>query len=199
MQPSYPSPCRYDLRHDGNATHIPNKLHDDLPGHVEYLYELATISKIFQHKMIKRRCTVLAIANNLKPESDNKMKILAIEFCKGIFSDPESTVWHDNVNILTTQLIEFTRNEINDGLQVAALALLQKILQLEIASHEDLMDTFRCLAYSDVCDDIIRGAASAFCLGFRQEVDPRWDELRTLVDFTTFPFSNVRAKALEAI
>ena len=166
---------------------------------VAYLLDLAAKSEVFQSKMTKRRCTVLATLNCLSQSSDSKTKTRALEFCAAIVSNLESEQCHSNLDILSKHLISFTRKESSDRLQLAGTFLLQQILSLEVPTPEGLIDVLRCLAYSSESDEVIKSSASAFCEGFRKEVEPQFEELCTLVDFTTFPYASVRTEALAAI
>jgi hypothetical protein len=170
---------------------------------IAHLYELAAVSQVFQVKMIKRRCTILAVASSLQQPTDD-IQDLALEFYQAVFSNPEcmeylSAGQGDNLDILVKHLIAYTRDERNERRQVVGVSLLSQILATEDASPEGLMDTMRCLAYGGESDDVIRHSAVAYCDGIRKEVEPDLEQLWTLVDFTTFPFAKVRAEALAAI
>jgi hypothetical protein len=182
------------------SLHLEDTDHNTLIAH---LYELAAVSQVFQAKMIKRRCTILAVASSLLQPTE-EIKTRALEFCQAVFANPDcieylSAGHGDNLDILAKHLIEYTRDESNEQRQLVGVSILSKILAMEVATCEGLMDTLRCLAYGGESDEVIRYSAIAYCNGVRKELEPDLEQLWTLVDLTTFPFAKVRTEALAAI
>jgi hypothetical protein len=168
-----------------------------------HLYQLAAASPLFRKKMVKRRCTVLAVAKDLTHPS-NEIKENSLSFCGDVFSLPEcvdclSSGLGDNFEIIRNGLVESAQHETDPKLQLKVISLLRRILDIAGSDSGDVMETLKCLAYGGEIDNTVIESATAYCYGIRKEIGQSNDSLWTLVDFTTFPYAKVRSEALNTL
>jgi hypothetical protein len=168
------------------------------------LFKLAAVSPVFRTKMVKRRCTVLAVVKHLEDPRED-IREYALDFCRDALHHREcveslSHGFGDNFEIVRSGLIECARNETLAKFKATAVSLLRKILDIQaFESSEEVMETLKCLAYGGEHDDVTIDSAVGFCDGINKQTNPNMETLWTVVDFTTFPYAKVRATALTTI
>lgn len=169
------------------------------------LYQLAAVSSIVRAKMVKRRCTILAICKHLTHHPDEKIREHALYFCKDALNRSEcleglTSGLGDNVEILTEGLIDSATREVNPELLLIVIMLLEKIVSMDQFPAQPALEALRSLAYKtgDVEDSVLMEAACAYCRG-SQNVEFSIRKMATIVDFCTSDFAEVRSEALTRI
>jgi hypothetical protein len=157
------------------------------------LHDLAELSETIQTKMMKRRCTVLAIVRHFHhPSLEIRRKAYA--FCQELVNHAEmssnrfSNGMYVHLEIVEAGLIEYAVEEKDPDAQLQLATLLHNLITVQAFPSNELMDIVRNLAYSGQSDE-----------GMQKEPFPFADSLSTLVDLTTFPFAQVRSKALQTL
>lgn len=169
------------------------------------LYQLAAVSSIVRAKMVKRRCTILAICKHLT-HPDEKIREHALYFCKDALSRGSECLegltsgLGDNVDLLTEGLIYSAATEVKAELLLIVVILLEKIVSLDQFPAQPALDALRSLAYNKVGvdDSVMMEAACAYCRGI-QHVEFSIREMTTIVDLTTSCFAQARSEALTRI
>ena len=177
-------------------------LEDGLEDAMIGLYKLAQVARVIRTKMVKRRCTILAVTRYLS-SADAMKRDHALRFCQNVFSDSEcldslSSGLSDNARMLTDGLIQSALNEHEPKLRKIALCLLGKVVSTENFPFMAALDTLRTVSYKGDYDDIVIESATAYCKGV-QSLPFSVHDMATVVDFTTFPYARVRSEALETL
>jgi hypothetical protein len=170
------------------------------------LYQLAAVLSVVRVKMVKRRCTILAICKHLT-HPDKKIRKEALYFCKDALSrgseclEGLTTGLGDNVEILTEGLIDSAATEVNAELLLNIIMLLERIVSMDQFPAQPALEALRSLAYNNkegVDDSVMMEAACAYCRG-TQHVEFSILKMATIVDLTTSGFAQVRSEALTRI
>ncbi|KAG7361145.1 hypothetical protein IV203_036245 [Nitzschia inconspicua] len=166
------------------------------------LFDLASVSVMIRAKMMKRRCTVLAVVRHFRHASmDVRRK--AYLFCQEIVDDPDASNSYSSSlfleNVVVDALVEAAAVESDPDTQVLAASLLCKITKIQPFPSTAAMDQARRLAFSASNESIATECGVAYCEGMKKEPFPNHKHISALLDFTTLPYANVRAKAFESL
>jgi len=166
------------------------------------LYDLAAISEVIRIKMMKRRCTMLAISRHFR-HPDPKTRRKALSLCREYLDHPEvSNSFSTGMfveNALVETLAESAAKETDPEIQFTAVSLLRKITTMQVFPSASIMATIKDLAYSGHSDRVVVECGATYCEGMQKEPFPTKEDLSTVVGFTGFPFAEVRSKALATI
>jgi hypothetical protein len=169
------------------------------------LYDLAELSYSIRMEMMNRRCVVVTIVKHfLHPKLDIRLK--AFVFCQELVNHPEisssnrfSNGIYENLVVIESGLIEHSFQEKDPTAQGLVASLIHNLIALQTFPSYRLMEVARSLAYSDQDDDVIIPCGVAYCEGMQKEPFPSVENLSTVVDFTTFPFAQIRGIALQTV
>lgn len=170
---------------------------------LECLFVLAAVSKTLQTKMVKRRCTVLAIARSLS-SVNHWARIGALDFCNNLFADTDAVVRLSHVgsgnnrDILVNGLISLVFQDSVVQNQLTAVSILSQIQELD-CQVEKIMECMKWLAFQSKSRDAILASTNSYCRCVRRQEDVDTECLRTVVEFTGFTQKEVRHAALVTI
>jgi hypothetical protein len=170
------------------------------------LYQLSAVSSIVRAKMVKRRCTILAVCKHLTHADNEKIREDALYFCKDALHRSEcleglTSGLGDNVEILTEGLIDSAATEVNTELLLIIIMLLEKIVSMDQFPAQPALEALWSLAYKEdvnVDASAMMEAACAYCRGTKH-VEFSIRKMTIIVDLTTSGFAQVRSEALTRI
>jgi hypothetical protein len=170
---------------------------------LESLYILAAASKTVQRKMVKRRCTILAIARRLA-SLDHWTRVSALDFCQRLFADGESVDSlccvgkGNNLDILVNGLIKLVFHDTVVQNQLTAVSILSQIQALN-SQVKKILECMKWLAFKSTSRDSIIASTNSYCQCVRGCEDPDIEYLKAVVEFTAFTQKEVRHEALVTI
>jgi hypothetical protein len=151
---------------------------------------------------MKRRCAVLAITRHFRHNSA-AVRYKAYFFCQDLIDHPEASKSYPSGMFVESSLVESVAAcalvETDHGIQLLAVALLRKITHQQAFPSATVMKVIRDLTHSGKSDNVVVECGAAFCEGMRKEPFPTRESLATVVDFTIFPFQDVRTKAFSTL
>jgi hypothetical protein len=174
-----------------------------LEGAMGSLFKLAAVSNKVRLKMVKRRCTVIAVVKHLTHE-DEDTREQTLSFYKKVLDDPEcvqnlTSGAGENVTILAEGLMRLLRirNEV-EPLRCAAICLLRDMESLVKFPSESAMDTLRFIAFEGDSETVVIEAATAYCKAIQTATLTNYSG-STVVEFTKCPYAKVRCEALSTL
>lgn len=174
----------------------------DDPNVVMCLCRLA-ISPIFRTKMVKRRCTILALTRHLSHQDATireSILLVAHQFC--VDDDCKICLYRgasENVDILREGLVNAAQVATNPKCQLILVSALQGLLHVMDEATDDVLDIFKSYAYSGTSDDVIIQSAINLTKSITPQLELIDRYLWAVADFTTFPFPEVRREALKTL
>jgi hypothetical protein len=105
----------------------------------------------------------------------------------------------ENLGVVEAGLIEFAYEEKDPDSHFMVASLIQSLITVQTFPSYALMDIARSLAYSGQSDEVVVACGVAYCEGMQKEPFPSAENLWTVADFATFPFAQIRCKALQTI
>jgi hypothetical protein len=166
------------------------------------LYDLAAISDSVCVKVMKRRCSVLCITRHFR-HSNSNVRRQAYSFCQNFLNRSDVSSSYSSGLFMEDKLVEAlaesASSETDPDIQLLAGSLLHSIIKLQPFPSATAMSAIRDLAYSGQSDEVVVESGSAYCEGMTKEPFPTLEFMSTVVDFTTFPFSNIRSEAFDTL
>lgn len=161
------------------------------------------ISPRFALKMVKRRCTLLALVKHLSnPDHTSREAVLlacnqflVYKNCKSSLASGAT----ENIDILRQGLTEAARNETSPKFQLLIVSALHRLIMIANEASPGVLDVFRRYAYNGTSDSVGIEAAVSLSKNVGRHLDMCQDYLWAVADFTTFPYPKIRREALNAL
>ena len=167
------------------------------------LYKLASISVIFRKKMVKRRCTILALVRYLNCSNHRQS---TLEFCKTIFLGGEGALLigeaQQNLDIIVQGMMKLIYEDaVAEQHQIVAISILCQILDMSFdLQSNSLTETLKWVAFNEnISEDAVIRAAKGYCNFVKNQQQPNIQQLKTVVAFVALPQNEVRKEALGLI
>ncbi len=161
------------------------------------------VSPHFRVKMVKRRCTMMAITRNLShPDSVTRRaaliactQLLDDEDCRSILSRGAG----ENVEILRVGIVESAFNARDSNIQLLIVSALEGLVHVLARAPNDILDILHNFAYDGASIVVTIKAAITLSRSVDHQVEGHMVYLAAVVEFTTFQSPQVRHEALAVL
>lgn len=161
------------------------------------------VSPKFRIKMVKRRCSMLALARQLScPDRVTRGAVLIAcsqflddDDCRSILSRGD----RENIEFLCDEIVFTAWSQRDSHFQLMIISILQGLIQIVEGSTGDFMDVFQHFAYNGASNDVKVQAAMALSNWVDSHADTHYEYMRAVADFMTSSSPNLRREALAAL
>jgi hypothetical protein len=167
------------------------------------LYTIAAVSNTVLRKMVKRRCTIIAVSRRLG-HSDHFIINSALDICQIIFADANCvnnlcTGPGDNLELLVTSILQLIRESAIVQHQLTGIEVLSPLLTANHYHIQSILETLKWVASESKSRDTVVKSVFSFCQAVKEQERPSLQCLKSLVEFSKFPQKEVRLETLHVI